>query len=234
MTVPDRPAAAARRAVQVLGGAPDARAAAMVAQLWDRWCEPHRGYHDGRHLSECLDAFAALARAEGLGERERALGALALWFHDAVYDVARTDNEAASAALATSWLGGELTLAAADVGSVAELVALTGHHRPGPDPLERAVSDADLWILAAPAARFDGYCADVRSEYAHVGDAEYAARRAEILADLLAGSVYATADAQRRWEPAARANLARELARLSPRRGRPGPAATRRAGHSGR
>jgi predicted metal-dependent HD superfamily phosphohydrolase len=78
------------------------------------------------------------------------------------------------------------------------------------------VHDADLWVLSAPVARFDEYCAQVREEYAHVPAALYATARSELLRPFLVRDhVYRTAHARAEWEPSARENLARELTRLA-------------------
>ncbi|MBX3713629.1 MAG: hypothetical protein KF800_16845, partial [Lysobacter sp.] len=59
------------------------------------------------------------------------------------------------------------------------------------------------------------YCAQVRAEFAHVPGEAYAAGRATILAPLASRPrLYASDLAHRAWTGAARANLARELARL--------------------
>ena len=60
---------------------------------------------------------------------------------------------------------------------------MTAHHRPADDDVAGcALSDADLGILAAPRERYDAYVAGVRADFAHVGDDDFRAGRAAVLA----------------------------------------------------
>src|SRR6185369_8345285 len=78
------------RAWRGLGAHPEA---GLFDALVAAYREPHRHYHTVQHLAECLAQLEpALDLAEQAGEVE-----LALWFHDAVYELTRRDNEARSA-----------------------------------------------------------------------------------------------------------------------------------------
>lgn len=170
-------------------------------ELLFRWSEPHRRYHDRRHLSEVLAALPDAAPEAVV---------LAAWYHDAVYDPTRDDNEAASALLAREHLSAQLP--ASTVSEVERLVLMTRTHEPT-DPDGAMLSDADLAVLGASAQRYDTYARDVRAEYAHVDD--FRQSRAHVLEGLLARSpLYRTEFGRRRWEQQARANLSRELAAL--------------------
>ncbi|MBM6402231.1 HD domain-containing protein [Phycicoccus sonneratiae] len=202
-----------------LPGAGREALAAVGADLVGRWGEPHRHYHDLRHLAEVLAAVDTLARAGRLRPLDRATALLAAWFHDAVYAVGvADDNERRSAALAARALG-PLGPAEGVVDRVVTLVLDTEAHEIGDevvDPARPVLHDADLWVLAAPVERFDEYCRQVRAEYEHVPAAMYARARTDVLRPFLVRPhVYRTAHARRVWEPAARENLARELTRLA-------------------
>lgn len=125
------------------------------------------------------------------------------------------DNEEASARLAVHSLTGN-GFRDADVGVVASLIRASERHElPSPGGPEAAFHDADLWILAAPSDRFDEYCTEVREEFAVVPDAAYRMGRSAVLRPFLdRDHVYATHVGRAEWEPRARVNLARELARL--------------------
>jgi predicted metal-dependent HD superfamily phosphohydrolase len=168
-----------------------------------------RGYHDERHLAEVLDRLDELGEAGEVFDSEAV--ALAAWFHDAVYD-GQAGAEERSAAWALRALAGR---PAAE--EVARLVRLTESHRPADDDANGcALSDADLAILGAPAARYSEYAADVRREYAHVPDDLFRIGRTAVLRDLLAKkSLFHTAHAREHWESRARANLDAEIASLT-------------------
>ena len=171
-------------------------------ELLQRWSEPHRRYHDRRHLSEVLAALP--------DDAPRTVR-LAAWYHDAVYAPTRDDNEEASARLARERL--HTRLSETDVGEVERLVLLTRTHDPAPDDGDGILlCDADLAVLAAAPERYDEYAADIRGEYAHVGDVEFRRGRAAVLRDLLAHR--RLFGSRPDWEQPARSNLQRELRAL--------------------
>jgi len=61
----------------------------LLSQLVIAWAEPHRHYHSLRHLQECLQTLEHW----GKDNTARHEVGMALWFHDAVYDPEREDNE---------------------------------------------------------------------------------------------------------------------------------------------
>jgi len=204
---PDRWAALWNRAWQTLGlPAP----AALLPRLLACYAEPRRHYHTAQHLGECLTHLERVwAQAERPGEI-----ALALWFHDAIYDVHAPDNEAQSAA----WARRALQEAGApdDVaGRVHALVMATRHDAPPQGGDARLLVDIDLAILGAAPERFAEYEQQIRAEYAHVPAAVFNARRRALLADFLARQpLYLTPHFHAELEAQARANLQTALARL--------------------
>lgn len=200
--------AAWERAWRLAGAAradPDAH-----RRLLERYDDPHRHYHTRRHLAEVLAHWDRLRhRAERPGEAE-----LALWYHDAVHDPRRSDNEALSAALA-----GEAVLAAGlgpgVAGRVETLILATRHDAPPPPGDAQLVVDADLAILGEEAARFDEYERQVREEYAWVPGFIYRRKRAEVLRRFEGrATIFATPELRAWGESRARENLARSLATL--------------------
>jgi predicted metal-dependent HD superfamily phosphohydrolase len=183
----------------------------VADDLLARYGEPTRRYHDQRHLAEVLDAIDLLA-AEA---HDLVAVRLAGWFHDAIYDPRRIDNEEASAQLARDLLRGT-SVDARRVDEVARLVRLTAQHTPDPHDVDGGVlCDADLAILAATPQRYGEYVAGVRAEYAHLDDAVFRQGRAAILERLLSRErLYTTRYGREHWEERARHNLTAELALL--------------------
>src|SRR5690606_11155448 len=121
--------------------------------------KPRRAYHGVDHLVAVLTAIDDLLAAGEPASDPLALR-LAAWFHDAVYDPRRDDDEDASARLAEARLT-PAGLEPARVARVAALVRATAAHTVT-DADAALLMDADLSVLAAPAPRYAGYVAAVR------------------------------------------------------------------------
>ncbi len=191
---------------------PDAKP--LGEDLLARYNEPHRAYHDQRHLTEVLETIDALEDEATDADTVR----LAAWFHDAVYDpeAGPGENEEASAQLAEAELAA-YGLDAAQVTEVGRLVRLTAaHHCADGDANGAVLCDADLRVLASGPRRYDEYAGDVRREYAHVADRDFARGRSAILERIAEGRIFATEPAHDAWDRPARDNLGRELAVLRP------------------
>jgi predicted metal-dependent HD superfamily phosphohydrolase len=181
---------------------------AVEGELARRYGEPHRAYHTGAHVAEVLRWFDAVA--DDGGWRDPAAVYLACVFHDAIYDPLAKDNEARSADLA-----GELAGAGP---RTRELILSTARHgalAPGDVDDEAAqFLDCDVAILGAAPAAFDAYDAAVALEYRAVPADAYRAGRRAFLAGLAARPrIFLSDRFHARLDGAARANLARALAR---------------------
>lgn len=174
------------------------------------YSDPHRSYHTMQHLEEC---FVHLESVRSLAERPGEIE-LALWFHDAVYNTRRKDNEERSAQWAR-----DSALAAGLSGDQAsriyELVMTTVHDAVPVDRDAAVLVDIDLAILGSDSARFDEYEVQVRKEYSWVPEPLYAAARRKILQEFAnRRSIYSTEYFRSEYEARARDNIARSLARL--------------------
>lgn len=200
-----------RRWVELIeraGAVDPAEANGALDALMAAYAHPPRHYHTMNHVADCLvrlDEYRALARSPDEVE-------LALWFHDAIYDATRTDNEEKSAWLAHQ-VCARLGVSAAD--DVRDLVLATKHGASKPQGDEILIVDIDLSILGAEPDAYDEYAGAIRREYAFVDDETYASARGGFLRDMLARDRIYTLDPIRSvYEDRARANMARESIRL--------------------
>ncbi len=186
-------------------------ARAAFDDLYTRYTGADRQYHDIHHIDDCLRLFDTAAT---LASQPDAIE-LAIWFHDAIYDSHKYDNEASSASLADSALM-ELGVPPATRQSVCELILATQHNAPPADPDAALLVDIDLSILGQPAPKFDAYEAGVRFEYAWVPESAFRAGRSKVLQSFLdRPRIYTTDYFCAAFESSARQNLKRSLAKLS-------------------
>ena len=178
------------------------------------WSEPQRHYRDQRHLRECL---ALWTRWREHSPRAGEV-AIALWFHDAIYDPQASSNELNSAA----WAARSLVRAGADSDTaqrVHDLVMATQHDASTAlaSSLDaRLLVDIDLSILGSPAERFERYDQDVRKEYAWVPGFRYQEARAQVLQTFLdRPRLYHGEHAVVLLEAQARINLAAAMSRFA-------------------
>lgn len=192
-----------QRAWAGIGAAGDG--GALFAQLKAAYAEPQRHYHTQQHLGECLSAFYDVrALAEHPDEVE-----LALWFHDAIYDIKGHDNEQRSADWAREVLR-DAGVAGEAAQRVHDLVMATRHTAVPSGHDERLLVDIDLSILGAERTRFDEYEQQIRREYAYVPGFLFRRKRREILKGFLdRPAIYSTPYFHDALEARARDNLRR-------------------------
>ena len=188
------------------GMSEDAAEAAWY-DLARRYGEPGRAYHTLTHITAMLNVVEEFASAftDPLALR------LAVWFHDAVYDARRTDNEEQSAAYAADVLQAS-ALSPSTRAAVERLILATKTHKAAPDDADAALLlDADLAVLGAAPADYDRYAQAIRREYAWVSEDRYREGRRKVLTGFLERSrLYHTPALFARFEEPARENLRRE------------------------
>ena len=136
---------------------------------------------------------------------------LALWFHDAIYDVRRSDNEEKSAEWARAELAGH-GASAQPAAYVHALVMITRHSALPRTQDEKVLVDIDLSILGADEARFAEYERQIRAEYSFVPEWLFKRKRRAILQSFLdRASIYSTDHFVATLEQKARANLRRAV-----------------------
>lgn len=190
--------------------------AALETELAALYRQPGRHYHGLAHveaLLALLDEHRAL-----LGDPEAVEAAI--WFHDAIYDSRRSDNEARSARLAVEKLSSSVE--PARLARIVGMIEATATHGL-PDFGDATANgdaafflDMDLSILGAPQAAFDSYEAAIRREYAWVDGKAWRSGRAAVLKKFLARrAIFHTETFRKRCEAQARKNIARSLAALA-------------------
>lgn len=174
------------------------------------YSSPDRFYHTLNHIQDCLVVFD---RCQFLADCPPAIE-LAIWFHDAIYDPHRSDNEQKSAEWAEDVIG--RSGLDRDLGAkVADLILATRHQGVVKDRDAQMLVDVDLSILGREAVVFWQYETNIRREYAWVPESLFRQKRVEILRSFLnRSSIYGLKEYQQQFENRARMNLAHAIARL--------------------
>ncbi len=185
------------------------------------YARPGRHYHTLQHLDQCLSelqALLALAHVAAQLHEPREL-AVALLFHDAVYDPAAEDSEEQSAKLCSE--AAPLFFPGLDLPLVTRLIRLTSLHGRLPGRLtlseqDRLFLDVDMSVLGSPPGLYAAYREGVRREFEPwLGAQRFDLGRRAFLARLLENPhIYLSAHYQREREASARANLRAELEAL--------------------
>lgn len=179
-------------------------------RLATAYAEPHRDYHNQRHIAECLRQFD---HVRNLCQDPLAVE-FGIWFHDAIYDPKISDNEERSAELAARCLAeGQVEPAFSEL--VQQLVLVTKTHEPELGTDLALMVDIDLAILGSPWARFSEYEQAIRREHVWVPDEIFGPKRVAILERFLARDrIYSSEWFQQNYEHQARANLQQSIHNL--------------------
>jgi predicted metal-dependent HD superfamily phosphohydrolase len=188
---------------------------ALKNDLTALYSAPERHYHGLAHVETLL----------GLAREYRALLSdpeaieAAIWFHDAVYDTRRSDNEARSAELAGGKLAGRVEPGRLD--RIEAMIRATAMHRVPDFEDEHArrdtalLLDMDLSILGAVPEVFDAYEQGVRREFAWEEEEAWRTGRSTILRGFLSRPrIFHTDEFRERFEKQARENIERSIRAL--------------------
>lgn len=179
-------------------------------RLTDLYNEPHRWYHNARHIVDCLNEFESARRFTNEADAVE----WAIWFHDAIYDPRAADNEERSADLARqccqeAGLGNQFSE------SVSQLILSTKTHDISMDSNAPLIVDVDLSIFGQGDERFWEYESQIRKEYSWVPSDIFAPKRAEILEGFLSrNKIFAMEVFFNRYEHRARRNLQASVQKL--------------------
>ncbi|MEO6366182.1 MAG: hypothetical protein ABIO38_09085 [Luteimonas sp.] len=190
------------------------------AALHAAYAIPPRAYHNVHHVEAVLGHYDAVAGGPGWNQPCEAY--LAVLYHDAIYDVGRSDNEARSAELAGVHVARWLRDSGIDVGVVKRLINLTAHHGKwspsdfagdGRAPDTTHFLDCDMAILGAEPDEFDAYDRGIAAEYrGSVPGFLFNASRRRFLKQLLARDrIFVSDFFHDRYDASARNNLRRAV-----------------------
>lgn len=192
---------------------------AKSSMLWQdiasRYNEPQRAYHTLRHIQQLFGQFEKIKH---LLHKPHII-ALAIYYHDVIYEPTRSDNELQSAEYALDKLTGYLNKEQCQ--HIYTLIMMTATHELNEWADENKASDAaylldmDLSVLGAPWVEYEKYAQAVRQEYSHVAKENYRVGRIAVLESLLAHpQLYLTDYYYERLETQARVNIKREITLL--------------------
>jgi predicted metal-dependent HD superfamily phosphohydrolase len=182
----------------------------VFEELIRAYSSADRFYHNLKHIEDCLSLFDQTKSLAAHPEEVE----LAIWFHDAVYDTRRNDNEQKSAEWAKSVIiqdGLDRVIAE----RVSQSILATRHHTEILDKDAQLTVDVDLSILGRELDVFWRYEENIRKEYAWVSENIFRQKRIEILHGFLDRQhIYYHEKYREMFEKQARANLKQAIARL--------------------
>lgn len=171
---------------------------------------PGRYYHNFEHVKACLGVFRQFRH---LAQRPHEIE-IAIWFHDAVYDTRRDDNESRSADWATAYLNGHGAEESVTA-RIAGMIRATKHHETN-DEDTALLLDVDLSILGMPPDVFAAYDVAIRREFEWVPEAQFRDGRVRVLTGFLRRDrIFRTESMFERYESQAKANLAQAVESLT-------------------
>ncbi|HET6822473.1 MAG TPA: hypothetical protein VFH34_07470 [Anaerolineales bacterium] len=183
----------------------------VLDKLLCAYAAPDRFYHNLMHIRDCLAVFDQTNfLAAHPAEVE-----LAIWFHDAIYDTRRSNNEQKSAEWAEAVVR-QAGLSAEIAERVAASILATRHQGEVTDRDAQLLVDVDLSILGREPAIFWQYEDNIRKEYAWVPEDIFWRERLKILRNFLDRQhIYYLHEYREMFEAKARGNLEQSIARLS-------------------
>lgn len=179
--------------------------------LWKLYSEKHRAYHNLNHIRFLLGLF------EDFGEfiNDKPCVFFTIWFHDAVYDPRKNDNEKLSAELAVKCLK-QISLPKEKIAKIEKIILATEKHSAETlDADSKIFLDFDLVILGAESDIYKEYAEAIRKEYSFVSEEDYKIGRGQVLQNFLKRDfIYVTDIMREKFETKARRNIKNEIVEL--------------------
>lgn len=182
----------------------------LFADLIAHYQESHRHYHNLVHLQECFFWFDEIKHRLYCPN----LVAIALFYHDIIYNPTSQTNEQDSGQFMQSKLKGRLP--DNDIAMMNQYILATKDHvNPLTDTHKNDLDyllDIDLAILGSCPDRFDEYNNQIRKEYSWVNSLIYSFKRKSVLKGFYdKDRIYLTDYFYKKLENQARDNLKRYL-----------------------
>ncbi|MFZ4631811.1 MAG: N-methyl-D-aspartate receptor NMDAR2C subunit [Patescibacteria group bacterium] len=177
--------------------------------LLERYNEPHRKYHNLGHINHCL----AELNSVWLWTEEPSVLALAIWYHDAIYDIGANDNEERSADLVEGVMR-DFLLAEDLITKVRDIIIATKHLEVPKSFDAKLMLDIDISNIGS-ADKFKETNKLVREEYSFAPENAFNSGRSNILQSFLdRPSIYLTEFFQEKYEKTARENIEKAINNL--------------------
>lgn len=182
----------------------------LVNHLWleieTHYSNEQRHYHTLKHLEHLLNQLQEIKPF--LKDWNTIL--FTLFYHDAIYDVLKPDNEEKSAGLAEKRMQ-ELLVPDEMIRCCKEQILATKTHIRSEEVDTNYFTDADLSVLGQDWETYTAYSGNVRKEYTVYSDSVYNPGRKKVLEHFLAmDRIFKTAYFHDKYEKRARENLKAE------------------------
>ena len=148
-----------------------------IKLLQHKWNEPHRKYHNEKHLEYVLNNIRNDFAFSASSEMEKTAVVLAAFFHDAVYDPIKKDNEDESIKFFKRIYRGNTTLGK----YVADMIECTKHRKVPLLRRNKILWNADNHGFKDSFLKFKHVEMLIREEFSMVPIEEYKEKRIEFL-----------------------------------------------------
>lgn len=183
----------------------------VLHHLLSNYQQQHRKYHTIQHIQECFEEFNSIKKLLHHPEQVE----LAIWFHDAIYNPARQDNEEKSARMLANYSPTKTKKGMLHTQQAQRLILATKDHE-AYDHDSAYFLDIDMSILGSSPKRFNEYEQQIREEYSMYSDEEYKQGRSTFLKPLSTKyKIYNTEEYEFKYAKQAKLNIDRTLLKLS-------------------
>ena len=177
------------------------------SDLLNDYSAEQRVYHDLSHIHHLLN----LLEDNQFRIHDEEVIFFAIWFHDAIYNTWKTNNEEKSADFAEDILS-KTSMSPKRVQKVVDYIKATKTHTSNGDNDLEFFLDFDLSILGAEPTIYDVYTRQIREEFSIYPNFVYNRGRKKALRHFLEKSyIFHTYEFRSKFEAQARANIQREL-----------------------